>query len=109
MIHRKPFTRFVAAALLMFSLATVSRAASSPRPNIIIILSDDMGFSDIGCYGGEIHTPNLDSVASQGGRRASARGCVFIAHLRGRSGIKQCGLSRADDCWSRGKSLPRAH
>lgn len=36
------------------------------RPNIILIMSDDMGFSDIGCYGGEIKTPNLDSLAKGG-------------------------------------------
>ena len=38
------------------------------RPNILLILNDDMGYSDIGCYGGEIHTPNLDRLA-QGGLR----------------------------------------
>ena len=36
------------------------------RPNIIIILADDMGFSDIGCYGGEIKTPNIDFLANKG-------------------------------------------
>ncbi len=36
------------------------------RPNIIVILADDLGFSDLGCYGGEIHTPNLDRIARQG-------------------------------------------
>ena len=36
------------------------------RPNIIIIMADDMGFSDIGCYGGEVNTPNLDKLASNG-------------------------------------------
>jgi arylsulfatase len=38
----------------------------SESPNILIILNDDMGFSDIGCYGGEIDTPNLDRLASGG-------------------------------------------
>src|SRR5881409_3978940 len=37
-----------------------------PRPNMIIIMSDDMGFSDLGCYGGEIPTPNLDKLAAGG-------------------------------------------
>jgi len=36
------------------------------KPNIVIILADDMGFSDIGCYGGEIDTPNLDRLAANG-------------------------------------------
>lgn len=36
------------------------------RPNIIVILADDMGYSDIGCYGGEINTPNLDYLAGNG-------------------------------------------
>jgi arylsulfatase A-like enzyme len=39
---------------------------SDSRPNIIVILSDDMGYSDIGCYGGEVETPNLDALAQNG-------------------------------------------
>lgn len=39
---------------------------SSKRPNVIVILADDMGFSDIGCFGSEIPTPNLDSIADRG-------------------------------------------
>ena len=38
------------------------------RPNIILILADDMGFSDLGCYGSEIATPNLDRLARGGVR-----------------------------------------
>src|SRR5918911_5291893 len=39
---------------------------SSDLPNILLILNDDMGFSDLGCYGGEIETPNLDRLAQNG-------------------------------------------
>ena len=39
---------------------------SEQKPNVVIILNDDMGFSDIGCYGGEIDTPNLDRLAANG-------------------------------------------
>ena len=48
--------------------ATPSNAATGKRPNIVIILADDMGFSDMGCFGGEIKTPNLDSLAKAGVR-----------------------------------------
>ena len=44
-------------------------AESKPdRPNIVLVMSDDMGFSDLGCYGGEVETPNLDSLAAGGVR-----------------------------------------
>ncbi|HBO53359.1 MAG TPA: arylsulfatase, partial [Planctomycetes bacterium] len=43
-----------------------SLAAAADRPNILIILTDDMGFSDLGSFGGEIDTPNLDSLAMGG-------------------------------------------
>jgi len=38
------------------------------KPNILIILADDMGYSDLGCYGGEVETPNIDGLASNGVR-----------------------------------------
>ncbi len=55
------------------------------RPNILVILVDDMGYSDIGCYGGEIHTPNLDALAAGGIRFTqyynTARCCPARASL----------------------------
>lgn len=49
-------------------LVSEAPATEAKRPNIVLIMSDDMGFSDIGCYGGEIETPNLDKLADGGMR-----------------------------------------
>ena len=49
------------------SLAAPDRAEPA-RPNVVVILADDLGYSDLGCYGGEIETPNLDALAAGGVR-----------------------------------------
>jgi len=46
--------------------AQAANESSQTRPNIILIMADDMGFSDIGCYGGEIETPNINKLAANG-------------------------------------------
>jgi arylsulfatase A-like enzyme len=56
--------KIIISGIFVLFLAQLSIAAD--RPNIIFILVDDMGYSDIGCYGGEINTPNLDRMAQQG-------------------------------------------
>lgn len=60
-------------------------ASKSKRPNIIVVMVDDMGFSDIGCYGGEIQTPNIDGLANGGIRFTqfynTARCCPTRASL----------------------------
>jgi arylsulfatase A-like enzyme len=75
---------------IAFSLCLPAAAAgAAPRraapPNIVLILVDDMGFSDLGCYGGEIDTPNLDRLASEGLRYTqcynAARCCPTRASL----------------------------
>ncbi|MBN2508021.1 MAG: arylsulfatase [Verrucomicrobia bacterium] len=63
-----------------------ARAATpAPKPNIIVILADDMGYSDVGCYGGEIETPHLDGLAAGGVRFTqfynTARCCPTRASL----------------------------
>lgn len=63
--------------LVCLGAATVSVVAAPPAapsraPNFLILLADDMGFSDAGCYGGEISTPNLDRLAQEGVRFTQA-------------------------------------
>lgn len=52
--------------LIAILLATSPAHGGGARPNLIVILVDDMGFSDVGCYGGEIDTPNIDALAANG-------------------------------------------
>ena len=53
-------------ALLLFTLNLGWSETDRTRPNFILIMVDDMGYSDIGCYGGEVKTPNLDQLAKNG-------------------------------------------
>ena len=57
MINRIVYTSF----LLGASFASTDAQVNTP-PNIVLILCDDMGFSDLGCYGSEIQTPNIDRL-----------------------------------------------
>ncbi len=54
--------------VLLFSVSVSTLAAAAEKPNILYILADDLGFSDLGCFGGEIDTPVLDSLAAGGVR-----------------------------------------
>ncbi len=65
---------FTAAVVVIFaaswSLPALGEAAGA-KPNILFILVDDMGYSDIGCFGGEVNTPNIDRLARRGIRFTS--------------------------------------
>ncbi len=59
-------SRFASLLVACVTVCNYAAHAAAPRPNVVLIITDDMGFSDIGCYGGEIDTPNIDALAKQG-------------------------------------------
>ena len=63
---------WLSASVVLFTSIVVAHApaaaAESGKPNVVVILVDDMGWADIGCYGGEVPTPNLDKLAAGGVR-----------------------------------------
>jgi len=65
MLDRRTFLRTTAAAALP-AAASQQRSSSGKKPNLLVILADDMGFSDARCYGGDIDTPNIDRLANNG-------------------------------------------
>src|SRR5262245_10088407 len=71
--------------VVLTAIFTPAVVTAANRPNIVVILSDDMGYSDLGCYGGEIATPNLDALAGGGLRFTqfynTARCCPTRASL----------------------------
>ncbi len=60
------FLRALLLFLLLCHLTFLTSLQAVDQPNILYIISDDMGYSDLGCYGGEIETPNLDALAGKG-------------------------------------------
>lgn len=77
--------RFPKLLLPAMLLAVSQTAIAQKQPNIILILADDMGYSDIGCYGGEVQTPNINKLAQEGLRYKqfynAARCCPTRASL----------------------------
>lgn len=102
--------RRIAVAILLLLFAIVTRA--DERPNIVLIVADDIGFSDIGAFGSEIRTPNLDALASEGIRLTNfhaaptcgpTRSMLLTSvdhHLAG-SGINRGGLFRLPELQGR--------
>ncbi len=74
------------AILSAFALALLAAAADAAprpqRPNILLILADDMGYSDLGSYGGEIYTPRIDRLAAQGVRFTNFHTSAYCAPTR---------------------------
>lgn len=108
-IDRRQFLQLASsAALLPWPRVVRAQAKENNmrRPNIVVILADDMGFSDIGCFGGEIHTPHIDGLAA-GGLRATqfynvARCCPTRASLLTGLYPHQTGIGHMIDDYAKG-------
>ncbi len=96
---------FYLALALVLSAVTFSSSAE-PRPNIVIMLADDMGYSDIGCYGSEIATPNIDRLAREGVRFTQfynmSRCCPTRAALLTGLYPHQAGIGQMVDAYAKG-------
>jgi len=60
--------RFSTTMCLAMAFGASLAIADDDRPNVLLLLADDLGYSDLGCYGGEIRTPHLDALAEHGVR-----------------------------------------
>lgn len=103
-ISRRDFLRkssMLAGSALIPGLLKSCTAQSRRKPNILLIMADDMGISDIGCYGGEINTPNLDNLAADGLRFTQfyngARCCPTRASLLTGLYAHQTGIGHMTD------------
>ncbi|WP_406695035.1 arylsulfatase [Singulisphaera sp. Ch08] len=87
-VRARPQRSFGPGALLLaFAVSAAlgpmsGEVLAATRPNIVLIMADDMGFSDIGCYGGEIRTPNLDRMAASGLRFSQFYNCALCGPSR---------------------------
>lgn len=80
---RRDFLRTIGFGLASIMTPKLFSSESGRRqPNIVLILADDMGYSDLGCYGGEINTPNLNAMAAKGLRFSQFYNCAKCSPTR---------------------------
>lgn len=91
----------------MSALPAIAAAQQQERPNIMLIVVDDMGYSDLQCFGGEVESPNLNSLADAGirftqffnsGRSCPSRAQLLTGRYAQTVGITGMGLSLTHDC-----------
>lgn len=99
--------------LLAVCLLASSALAAAPRPNVVVLLADDLGYRDIGCYGGPVATPALDALAAGGARfETFYAGCAVCSPSRatlltGRQHLRTGVYSWINDATQRSHLLER--
>ena len=99
MSYRRPICHLLSAAIILWLATPDAADAAAKRPNILLILADDLGWSDIGCYGGEIRTPNLDALAAAGLRFTQFYNCARCCPSRARASSRV--YIRSRQAWAR--------
>ncbi len=108
---------FLIAFLLIVFTGGALSGEPAPRPNIVFILADDLGWSDIGCYGSEIPTPNLDRLAAGGMRYTQihntakcfpSRACLLTGLYAQQTGMDRSPNSRQENAVTFGRVLSDA-
>ncbi|WP_442484868.1 arylsulfatase [Aeoliella sp. SH292] len=107
-----------AVASVQFCLPTLAQTqAKASKPNFVVIMVDDMGYSDPGCYGGEIDTPNINRLAEEGVRFREFYNCSRCCQTRAsmltgaypeRVGMREFGRSMQSDVPTIGENLRQA-
>src|SRR5262245_41008967 len=81
-MHHANTLFLVVCATVALNVASIRAAEATGRPNILLLLADDLGWSDLGCYGGEIQTPNLDARPANGLRFTQFYNCARCCPTR---------------------------
>ena len=114
----KPIVAFVWASVLLIEMASAAEThVAAQCPNIVLIMADDMGYSDVGCYGGEIKTPNIDRLAEEGVRFKEFYNCAVCGTTRAslmtglyphQVGVRTWNGIRNEKCLNIGEALQAA-
>ncbi len=86
-IEKTPNYSYICLSILLLAIMyscsdSTNKVEQTKRPNILLIVADDLGYADIGCYGGDIETPNIDNLASKGIRFSSFHTAPVCAPTR---------------------------
>lgn len=110
---RRDFLKSVGAGFFVSAFGSpVFSAVAKKKPNVILIMVDDMGYSDLGCYGGEINTPNIDKLANEGMKftqfyNTAKCGPTRVSLLSG-CYHREVGGKRLENCMTLAEAMKRA-
>ena len=99
--------KLLMSATAVLPVFAAAQQQEAKRPNIMLIVVDDMGYSDLGCFGGEVESPNLDGLAENGirftqffnsGRSCPSRASLLTGLYAQQVGITGMGLSLNKEC-----------